>query len=63
MGSGRYNEQICNGCPAEDTLIQGWAIDDRELDCDRFCRFIGTHSNDQVDIAPGFGRCAIEALE
>ncbi|MCI60761.1 hypothetical protein A2U01_0082017, partial [Trifolium medium] len=26
-------------------------------------RFIGTHGNNQVDIAPGFGRRAVEALE
>ncbi|MCI71484.1 hypothetical protein A2U01_0092747, partial [Trifolium medium] len=62
MGSGRYIEQICNGCPAEDALIERWAIEDQELDFDRLCRFIGAHSNNQVDIAPWFGRCAVEAL-
>ncbi|MCI47609.1 hypothetical protein A2U01_0068851, partial [Trifolium medium] len=63
MGSGRYGEQVCNGRPAEDALIERWAIDNQKLDFDRFGRFIGAHSNDQVDIVPGFGRCAVEALE
>ncbi|MCI94519.1 hypothetical protein A2U01_0115817, partial [Trifolium medium] len=39
------------------------AVDDQELDLDRLRRFIGAHSDNQVDETPGFGRCAIEALE
>ncbi|MCI67696.1 hypothetical protein A2U01_0088955, partial [Trifolium medium] len=34
MGSGRHSDQISDGRPAEDTLIQRWAIDDQELDFD-----------------------------
>ncbi|MCI52985.1 hypothetical protein A2U01_0074231, partial [Trifolium medium] len=41
MGSGGNREQIRNGRPAEDALIQRWAIDDQKLDFNRLRRFIG----------------------
>ncbi|MCI52756.1 hypothetical protein A2U01_0074002, partial [Trifolium medium] len=63
MDSGRNIDQICNGCPTEDALIQRGTIDDQELDFDRLRRFVGAHGNNQVDKAPGFGRYAVEALE
>ncbi|MCI46916.1 hypothetical protein A2U01_0068157, partial [Trifolium medium] len=60
---GGHGEQLCNGGSADDALVQGWAVYDHELNLDRFGSLIDPKGDDQVDVTPRLGGCAVEPLE
>ncbi|MCI87299.1 hypothetical protein A2U01_0108581, partial [Trifolium medium] len=58
-----HGEQVCNGSPADDALVKGWAIYDQELNLDRFSSLVDPKGDDQVDVSPGLGGRAVEPLK
>ncbi|MCI40254.1 hypothetical protein A2U01_0061487, partial [Trifolium medium] len=63
MGSRGDGDQVCDGCSADDALIEGWPVYDEELDLDRLGSFLAAKGDDEVDISPGLCGRTIESLE